>query len=212
MKKLFLLATILFSAACSFAQARLATADYNKTMQPAVEIEIPFTEKTVMKTIVDNIEKRGYRGKENKGYMVFKGVMMSELGSGTYDLYFKTDRKSRKEKDITILTMMVSSGFEKFIGDTTDSRVIENAKTFLNNQTAAVIAYDLELQVKEQEEITAKSDKKYNNLVEDGQDLLKKKEKLEKEIVENTQKQAEQKAEAEKQRQILETLKGKRKQ
>jgi hypothetical protein len=212
MKKIFLSAIIVFSAACSFAQARLATADYNKTMQPAVEIEIPFTEKTVMKTIIENIEKRGYRGKDNKGYTVFKGVMIPEIGPVAYDLYFKTDRKSRKEKDITILTMMISSGFEKFIGDTTDSKVIDNAKTFLNNQTAAVIAYDLELQVKEQEELTAKADKKYNNLVEDGQDLLKKKEKLEKDIADNTQKQAEQKAEAEKQRQILDTLKGKRKQ
>jgi hypothetical protein len=165
-----------------------------------------------MKTIIENIEKRGYRGKDNKGYTVFKGVMIPEIGPVAYDLYFKTDRKSRKEKDITILTMMVSSGFEKFIGDTTDSKVIDNAKTFLNNQTAAVIAYDLELQVKEQEELTAKADKKYNNLVEDGQDLLKKKEKLEKDIADNTQKQAEQKAEAEKQRQILDTLKGKRKQ
>jgi hypothetical protein len=212
MKKIFLLAIIVLAAASSFAQARLATADYNKNMQPALEIEIPFPEKTVMKTIVDNIEKRGYKGKDNKGFTVFKGVMIPEIGPVAYDLYFKTDRKSRKEKDITILTMMISSGFERFIGDTTDSKVIENAKTFLNNQTPAVIAYDLELQVKDQEEATVKADKKYNGLVEDGQDLVKKKEKLEKEIAENTQKQAEQKAEAEKQRQILETLKGKRKQ
>ncbi len=212
MKKILLSAIILFSAACATAQARLSAADYNKVLQPAVEIEIPFNEKTVMKTIVDNIEKRGYRGKDSKGYTVFKGVLIPEIGPAAYDLYFKTDRKSRKEKDITILTMLISSGFERFIGDTTDSKVIDNAKAFLNKQVDAVIAYDLELQVKEQDDVAAKADKKYNNLVEDGNDLAKKKEKLEKDIAENIQKQAEQKAEAEKQRQILETLKAKRKQ
>lgn len=212
MKKLFLLSAILFLAMGAFAQAHLATADYQKTMQPAVEIEMPFPEKTVMKSVIDKIEKRGYKAKEAKGYTVFKGVMMPEIGPDAYDLYFKTDRKSRKEKDITILTMMVSSGFEKFIGDSTNSAVIEKAKTFLNGHTEATVAYDLELQIKDQEEVTTKADKKMANLVEDGQDLVKKKEKIEKEIEDNKRKQADQKGEAEKQAQIFSTLKAKRKQ
>ncbi len=212
MKKLFLLSAILFLAMGAFAQAHLATADYQKTMQPAVEIEMPFPEKTVMKSVIDKIEKKGYKAKETKGYTVFKGVMMPEIGPDAYDLYFKTDRKSRKEKDITILTMMVSSGYEKFIGDSTNSAVIENAKTFLNGHIEATVAYDLELQIKDQEEVTAKADKKMANLVEDGQDLVKKKEKIEREIEDNKRKQADQKAEAEKQAQIFSTLRAKRKQ
>lgn len=212
MKKLFLVSVILFLATGVFAQAHLATADYQKTMQPAVEIEIPFPEKTVMKSIVDKMEKKGYKGKESKGYTVFKGVLVPEIGPDTYDLYFKTDRKSRKEKDATILTMMLSLGYEKFIGDSTNSPVIENAKTYLNTQTQSAAAFDLELQIKDQEEATTKADKKFTNLVQDGQDLQKKKERIEKDIEENKRKQAEQKAEAEKQAQIFSTLKGKRKQ
>ena len=212
MKKILLSAVIFFIATTAFAQARTATAEYNKTMQPAIEIEIPFEEKTVMKSMIEKMEKKGYKGKESKDYMVFKGVTMSELGTGTYDLYFKTDRKSRKEKDVSILTMMVSSGYDKFISESDNGELYNNMKTFLNNHTEQATAYDLELQVKEQEEATQKASKKYNNAVEDGQDLVKKKEKIEKEIVENTQKQAELKAESEKQVQILETLKAKRKQ
>ena len=212
MKKLLLSAVIFFTATAAFAQARTATAEINKVMQPAIETEIPFEEKTVMKSLSEKMEKRGYKGKDSKGYTIYKGVTMPELGSGSYDLYFKTDRKSRKEKDITVLTMLVSSGNEKFVGEPDDAVLFTNAKNFLDNHTESATAYDLELQIKEQQEATTKADKKYNNLVEDGQDLVKKKEKIEKDIVENTQKQADQKAEAEKQRQILTTLMGKRKQ
>lgn len=212
MKKLLLIAIISFTAVYSFAQARNATADYNKTMQPAVEIEIPFPEKTVMKSLVDKLEKKGYKGKENKGYIVFRGVNMAEIGPDTYDLYFKTDRKSKKEKDITILTMLVSTGYEKFITPDQDEKVLDNSKIFLNSQTELATAYDLEMQIKEQEDATGKAEKKLASLVEDGQDLVKKKEKLEKEIEENLKKQEEQKLELEKQTQIFNTLKAKRKQ
>ncbi len=212
MKRILLAAVILFTTITAGAQARTATADYNKTMQPAVEIEIPFEEKTVMKSLVEKMEKKGYKGKENKGYMVFKGVTMPELGAGTYDLYFKTERKSRKEKDVTIFTMLVSNGYEKFISEVDNAELHEKMKSFVSAHTEQATAYDLELQIKEQQEATDKAAKKYNNSVEDGQDLVKKKEKIEKEIVENTQKQAELKAESEKQAQILETLKAKRKQ
>jgi hypothetical protein len=212
MKKILLSAVIFFIATTAFAQARTATAEYNKTMQPAIEIEIPFEEKTVMKSLVEKMEKKGYKGKESKDYMVFKGVTMSELGAGSYDLYFKADRKSRKEKDISILTMLLSKGNDTFISETDEATLFSNAKTFLNSHIDNAMAYDLELQIKEQTAATEKADKKYSNLVDDGQDLVKKKEKVEKEIVENTKKQADQKAEAEKQRQILTTLMAKRKQ
>lgn len=212
MKKYVLSVVILFATITAVAQARTATADYNKTVQPAVEIEIPFEEKTVMKSLVEKMEKKGYKGKENKGYTVFRGVTMSELGTGTYDVYFKAERKSRKEKDVTILSMLVADGFEKFISETDNAILYEKMKSFVNSHTENATAYDLELQIKEQQDAADKATKKYNNSVEDGHDLVKKKEKLEKEITENIQKQADLKAESEKQAQILETLKGKRKQ
>lgn len=196
----------------AFAQPRLATAEYNKSMQPAVEMDYAFPDKTVLKAMVDKIERKGYRAKEVKGYMVFRGVILDELGPNNYDLYFKAERKSRKEKDASILTMLIASGAEQFIGDSTNARVVANAKSFLERHMADVEAYDLELQIREQEELTVKADKKYNNLLEDHQDLLKKKEKLEKEIEENIARQAEQKAAVEKERQILTNLKAKRKQ
>ena len=212
MKKLyFVVAIILFSTYC-FAQARLTTAEFQKVLQPAAEIDMPFPEKTVMKSIVDMLEKKGYKARDTKGYFTFKGVMLPELGNSFYDLYFKTDRKSRKEKDNTILTLLVSGGYEKFIGDSTGSVLMTNVKTFLNKQVEATAAYDLEMQINEQDESTINAQKKLASLIEDGQSLQKKKEKLEKEIVDNIKKQSDQRIEADKQNQIFSTLKAKRKQ
>ncbi len=212
MRKSILLAALIFLSVASFAQARSVTAEYQKINQPAIEIEIPFPEKTVIKSFVDYFERSGYKGKETKGYYTFKDVRLPKIGPGTYDIYFKADRKSRREKDNTIFTMLLSTGYEKFVSETENDSVISNAKQFLNEQQNNVTAFDLEMQIAAQDEITKKEDKRLTNLVEDGVDLAKKKERIESDIQENSKKKAAQKAELEKQMLIFETLKNKRKQ
>lgn len=211
MKKILLALMAVIVSVDSYSQSRLVTATYQKTPQPAIETEIPFPEKTVSDAIDDKLQKSGYKGKEGKGFVVYKGVRLSEIGPDTYDLYFGTDRKSKKEKDITKVTMMVSSGYEKFIGDTTNAVIINYARRYMDSLTSVVAAYDLEQQITEQESVVKKADKKMVNLVDDGHDLLKKKAKLEREIEENMQEQTSQKTELEKQQQILTNLKAKRK-
>ncbi len=212
MRKLILFAAIIFSSITAVAQARSVTAEYQKIMQPAVEIEVPFPEKTVEKSFIDQFERLGYKGKEAKGYYTFKEVRLPKIGPGIYDLYFKTERKSRQEKDHTILTILLSSGSEKFLSEAVDSTEIKNAKQFLNEQQNNVASYDLELQIAEQNEIVTKEDKRLANLTQDSVGLAKKKDKIESDIQENIRKKAAQKAALEKQQLIFETLKGKRKQ
>jgi len=212
MKQIYLLVAIFFFSVTAFAQARITTAQYQKISQPALEIEIPFAEKTVMKSVVDKLESAGYKGKDTKGYYTFTGVKLPEFGTESYDLYFKTERKSRREKDNTLLTMLIGNGYEKFIDEAAGSVVIGNAKKFLNNQAEAATAFDLEMQITDQEELSKKAEKKLATLIENAQDLQKKKEKLVAEIADNIKRQAEQKVEAEKQTTIFNNLKTKRKQ
>lgn len=212
MKKLFFVTIAVAIYGTSIAQSRLATADYQKTKQPGIELDVPFPEKTVSKSIDDYFQKLGYKGKDTKGYLTYKGVRLPQLGSDIYDLYFKTDKKSRKEKDATTVTLMISSGYEKFIGDTTNAPLIDSAKNYLNGLTDRVAAYDLDQQITEQDVALKKALKKLTNLTETGQDLQKKKGKIENDIADNLKGQASQKAESEKQQQILQTLRDKRKQ
>lgn len=210
MIKLFtvLIASLLFINAG--AQSRLVTAQFQKGMAPAIENDIPFPEKLVNKTIEDQFLKLGYRGKDYKGYLTFKSVHLPQLGNESYDLYFKTARKSKKEKESTTVTMLMSAGYEKFIGDTTDARTIQNGKKYLDSLTEKVAAFDLEQQITEQGKLAEKSTKKLNNIVSDGQDLQKKKNKLDNDIINNLRDQANQKAAADKDQQILQSLRDKR--
>lgn len=212
MKKLFFVAIAVAMYATSIAQSRMATADYQKTKQPGIELDVPFPEKTVSKSIDDYFQKLGYKGKDTKGYLTYKGVRLPQLGPDTYDLYFKTDKKSRKEKDATTVTLMISSGYEKFIGDTTNAPLIDSAKNYLNGLIARVAAYDLDQQITDQDDAVKKALKKLTNLTETGQELQKKKVRIENDIVDNLKSQASQKTESEKQQQILQTLRDKRKQ
>jgi hypothetical protein len=194
------------------AQSTTATVDYLKVSRQAVVNDIPFPEKTIRDAIDNKMEQLGYKGKESKGFMVYKGVRLAELGNDSYDLYFMADRVSRKNKENSTLTLMISKGFDNFVADSTDAGLINNAKKYLDSIKLMIAAYDLELQITAQEDAVKKSDKKYNGLVEDGEDLEKKRKSIEKDIEDNKKNQANQKADIEKQRQILETLRGKRKQ
>jgi hypothetical protein len=212
MKKIFLSGIAIVLYAYGISQSRLVTAEYQKTQQPAIEYDVPFPEKTVSKSIDEYFQKLGYKGKDTKGYLIFKGVRLPELGADTYDLYFKTDRKNKKEKDATTVTMLMSSGYDHFIGDTTNSTLINNGKNYLEGLTGRVAAYDLDQQIADQDAVVKKSAKSLTNLTGTGDDLLKKKAKLENDIADNLKKQAAQKTESDKQQLILQTLKDKRKQ
>lgn len=110
-----------------------------------------------------------------------------------------------------MVTLLLSTGFEKFVNDTTGTAILAKAQEYLNGLFPVIAAYDLELQIADQEELVKKADKKYSNAVDEGESLEKKKKKLEEDIEDNIKDQATKKQEAEAQRQVLQTLKAKRK-
>lgn len=194
------------------AQSETTTVSYFKVDRLAVANEIPFPEKTIMNAIDNDLEKKGYKGKDTKGFTVFKSVKMPELGSAEYDLYFMAERKSRRNKDNSTLTLLISKGADNFADMTKDATLITNAMKYLENILPMITAYDLELQITEQEDAVKKADKKYSSLVDDGQSLEKKRKNIEKNIEDNKSDQEKQLTDIEKQKQILETLKAGRKQ
>ena len=211
MKQWISLVATCFISVVVFGQARYTSTEYQKQIKPAVAVDIPFPEKTVGDAIEDKLLKLGYKSSSSKGYTVYKGVRMAELSTDALDLYFSVDKISKKDKGNSVVIMMISKGFDSFVSDTSDARLIENAKTYLVNLRDVVAAYDLELQINEQEDAVKKADKKYNNLVDDAADLQKKKKKLEDQISQNITDQKSQQDEIARQKQVLDNLKAKRK-
>ena len=212
MKKIVLLFIVNAFVFTALAQSETATVSFQKKDQQAVINELPFTEKTIMNAIDADMELKGYKGKSSKGFTVFKDVKLAELGNGSYDLYFYKNKKSRRNKDNSTLTLLVSTGDANFVTTETNAALIEKMKTYLNNIHVMIEAYDLDQQINEQQDEVVKSDKKYNDLIDDGQSLEKKKKDIEKDIEDNKKDQEKQLADLEKQKTALDTLKGKRKQ
>ena len=87
-------------------QSKVSKVEYQKADREAIVHELPFEEDMVTKAIQDTLEKLGYKGKESKGFVVYRGVKLAALGSGAYDLYFAVDKKSRKEK-IVLFNLLI---------------------------------------------------------------------------------------------------------
>jgi peptidoglycan hydrolase CwlO-like protein len=92
-----------------------------------------------------------------------------------------------------------------------DAYDVKQAKEFLNNLEPEVVAADLELQIKDQEDMVAKAEKKFRNLQSDKKDMEDKIKKLQDDIQKNIKDQDDTQKDIENQRQILENLKLKRK-
>lgn len=210
MKKIASLLLMLGCHGYLSAQSYTSTVEYQKVQRQAIVCDVPFPEKLVSNAIEDTMEKLGYKGKDSKGFEVFKGVKLSAFGNESLDLYFMVDRKSRKEKETSTVTLLISKGFDDFVTKETNAGLIDKAKTYLDSMRNMLAHYDLEQQIAEQEAVVQDNEKKANKLSDEAEDLQKKKKKIEKDIEDNIKDQSNQKAEIEKQRQILETLRSKR--
>jgi hypothetical protein len=210
MKKL-LLSTLLLCSICVIKaqQAFESSTSFKKANVPSIQIEANSVEKISKKSVMDNLERRIGKSKDEKGFSVFKGVRVPEIGPDVYDIYVMVDKlKANKEK--SIITMMVSMGNENFVSNLTNPEVFNNAKRYVEGMLPWVASGDLERQIKDQEDEIKKAEKKYNNSIDDGNDLQKRKANIERDIEQNKNDQATKKNELEKQRQILEALKMKR--
>ncbi|HQW84065.1 MAG TPA: hypothetical protein PK987_06390 [Ferruginibacter sp.] len=212
MKNIIVFILFCFGYISVTAQSTIETVSYQKTDHEAVVNEIPFPEKTIMNAIDTKMQQLGYKGKSSKGYTVYKAVQLAELGNDTYDLYFTADRKSRKNKDNSTLTLLISTGNDVFASETNNSTLMNNAKSYLNGIVNMIGAYDLEQQITVQQDIIDKSNKKYYSLIDDSKNLEKKRKDIEKDIENNKKDQEKQQADIEKQKSLLQNLIGQRKQ
>lgn len=207
MKKIiFTSVTFLLFISVTISQSRYVFIDFKDVQRPAIQNDYSYPEKTVSDAIDDKLTKMGYKSKDVKGYTVYRNVVMPEIGSQPYDYYFKIDRRTKRDKENTTVSMLVSTGNEIFVSDSSDSRTMDNARTFLNNLMPTLAAYDLQLQIKNQSDVVSKAEKKYKSLQNDADDLQKKKKRIEQQIEDNLKDQKNQQAEIEKQRQIYESL------
>jgi len=187
--------------------------DHHRKDQPALIIELPYPPDVVEDAIKDYLNKKGSKNTSSRGYQLFKDTKISELDTEGNDLYFKVERKSRKEKDVSVVYFYVTKPNENLKATTASAEMhnTHSARSFLAAMLPAVEAHNLEVEISGQEGAVKKAEKKYDRLTEDGQDMEKRLKQLQEDIENNKKEQEKQKQEIEKQKNILETMRNKRK-
>ncbi|RYY60656.1 MAG: hypothetical protein EOO05_09170 [Chitinophagaceae bacterium] len=211
MKRLYLLLPLMvLLAITSFGQSYEGTVEFDKKKQQAFVIDYSYSPEAVENAIVQKIEKMGYTSKtekglfnKNKGFIVFKNAVISDIDPVQHDYMLKIEKKSRKSDDETTLYLLIMSDDQNQLPAMKTDEVAR-AKYFLNNLLPEIEEAKLELEIKGNEESIVKSEKKYKDLQDEKADLEKKLKKN----AEDIDKQAKQ---IEVQRGSLDALKGKRK-
>jgi hypothetical protein len=175
-------------------QTTATSVSYNKTNEPALMLELPYNQDVTENFIIDNLKKTGYNPetkgslfwKQNKvnGYYVFKGVMF-EGSKEVVELYFKVEQKSRKEKDHSIIYLLIGKGEDNFISSESDEPTFTAGKRFLDNFIDQSAAYKLDQDIKAQESAVKSEEKKLSDLQDDAKSLTKKLEQLQDAIKKN---------------------------
>ena len=211
MKQLLLLPVLLLGVLSLAAQVP-GELEMNKKKVPSIVTQVPVAPSITEEAIRDKLSQKGYIGKESKGVILYKGVRIPEISNELVDLYLKVERKSRKDKDESLVYVTVSKGYENYVTPVNDAETVNRVISFSANFLPWAEALALEKDIKDQEDRLKSAEKKYNDLLSDGDGLQKKLTKLQQDIEENKSSVQKQKSEVETQRKALEILKSKRKQ
>jgi len=186
-KILLLVVLTIVIKADAWSQAFATKVEYQKTQQSAAGISVPYASGTVEDAVKDYMAKRGYKSADSKGFTVFRGARLDSTDTDLSDLYFNIDRKSRKEKDITLIALLPAKKNEDVLtrSQTDSTAMMEKAKSFLNNLAPYIEAHHVQLQVNSQTEVLQKAQKKMNSLLSDENDLSKKIRRLQEDSAQN---------------------------
>jgi hypothetical protein len=212
---LFLLAC-LFVAGPAFSQAYESSIDYNKKKHKAIVLECSYPEEAAENAIIEKLKGLGNKSREekgmfnrDKGFIIFRNAYVSDISDKDMDFIVKVERKSRKEKDMTNVYLVITKNGENMLASS--DNYAEHAKRFLNELLPDIEVANLELKIKSQEDEVGKAEKKFKDLQDDQVSMEKKIKDLQEDLKKNAKGQEDQQKEIGNQRGLLDVLKGKRK-
>ena len=208
--KLLFLSAFLLCGSSIFAQAYESSIPYEKKKQKTISMDYSFSQEAVENAVILKMENMGFRAKvekglfnKDKGFIQFSDALLADVSEERYDYIVKVDRKSRREKDETTISVLINRKGEDMI-PTLDAQTIGRAKLFLTNLIPDIEEANLELEIKAHDELVVKAEKRMKDLQDEKSDLEKKLQK-------NASELEKQQKEIESQRATLDALKGRRK-
>lgn len=190
---LLLFSVILIFSGTLNAQAYRTTCTFQKNTYGAAAIQVPYEENVVIEAVKDYMTGKGYKDAHYKDFIIFRSVPLDN-GSATYsDAYFNIDKKSRSEKDITVI-LLIPVKKEATLSPSTeeDSSYISKSMVFLDSMVHQIHHYSLTQQIQIQQKALDKTGAKLISLKNDSGDIAKKIRSYEGELTQNKNDQAKQ--------------------
>ena len=189
----------------SYSQMYESKIDYNRTQQAAVVSEYNYPEQIVEKTLRDKLEHMGYKIRSSRGFLVISNATLSNISSKPMEYAFKVDRKSKKEKDLAVLSaVMIENGVNATAENTA------GLKSFLTELIPSIEAVNVDFMVNEQYNAVVKSQKKLKNLQDDQSSLERKVRNLQDDLKKNAREQDDLQKQITKQQEVLDAFKTKK--
>jgi hypothetical protein len=215
MKYIFSLIISLFVTGFVFAQAPMpTTVEYNGQKYPCYIVEYNLPPDETEDVIVNKLKSQGYNADKSKGFLVYRNTRLKDLNPDEpQDVFFKIERKSRKEKDKSIVTMIAAKAGlipEDKVKGPKGIAAIElspNSVSFINSFQKDINMSEYNLAISNQQGEVADAEKKLKNLKDDQDKLEKKIKSLQDDLSKNKTDQQNQTDEIAKQKTILDQKK-----
>jgi hypothetical protein len=187
MRKFLLLASgLLFAITVLKAQSYTGNFLFQKNNYPVAAIQVPYDQAVVTEAVKDYMSSKGYKDAHYKDFIVFRDVTLQSGSSVLSDAYFDISKKSRSEKDVTIISLLpVKKGVTLVPSAEEDSAVVKSSLVYLDSLVDRVERYSLMKQLQTQQKTLDKTKAKLLNLKNDSGDLAKKIRNLQSELADN---------------------------
>jgi hypothetical protein len=187
MNKLFVFLWIsLFCINVVYAQSYEGQIDYRNTKQPAALIRLPYTTGPVKDALKEYMNIRGFKSSSPSHFILFRGVRLDSGETDLRDLYFTLESAGRKEKDMTIVSLLAVKKNQDIAVRTPDGNSwLVAARLFLDSLALFTDTYNTRLQVNSQQDVLNKAQKKMNGLISDQADLEKRIRRLQTDLDQN---------------------------
>ncbi len=181
---------------------------HNKANKVAAVIEFPYSPEEVTAAIKTMMAERGVKPDKSKDFLLFRNATLTSHMNELHDLHFKVDRKSRKDKNSSLVYLIVGRPSENIALRTeSDRHKLEEGKEFLNTVLPHVEKHHLQVQVNTQSGAITKMQKSLQNLEKEQVDLEKRIKQYQDKLIVNKQAQEKARLDLAREREVLEAMK-----
>ncbi|OQP64882.1 hypothetical protein A3860_19215 [Niastella vici] len=183
---LMVLVTVISLSTPVFSQSGETKVEYQKSDKIVAIIELPYADEVVEDAIKEYMGKKGGKSDHIKSFDVYRNARLSDTDPEIVDVHCKVERKLVKDRETSVVYLLIGRPGENVGARTPDDRFkVTEAKELLNTMAPYIDAYNLDVQIKKQEEVVRKSEKRLLNLKDDQYDLEKRLKSLQDKIAQN---------------------------